>query len=382
MALIAQQFSKQVKDNVSIGRDLSSEGLIWRKLADGTGTWRYDFTIDGTRYKGTIGPEKHGITFSIARAELEKIRLNAQLGKLEKKNAGFGEKTFSEVAVLYLADSRITHKSHWDNESRLRTHLQPFFGDVILSDVTVARVEALKAALICKGLSNATINRIIYLLSGIFEYAIKHDDSLNNPVRKLKKLHEDIGQIVVFTDAEVASLFEATGDNTTYQAMVGLGVYAGMRAGEVLGLDWKDVNFEKNTICVCQSAIEGRLNRTTKSNKMRYAPLTPRLKTILTNHRQATGSEGLVVKGKGGEPLHHVQKIFGQLRRKAGVRDELSFHDLRHTFATNATNRRVDVPTVQKWLGHSDIKTTMRYVHVDAEHLQRMMALLDSQIRI
>ncbi len=379
MTTNAHQFSKQTKDSIQVGEEISSEGLIWRKLGDGTGTWRYDFTVNGRRYKATIGRESHGLTFSHALSHLKEIRLKAQLGKLEgKKHSSLGDKPFKEIIDLFLASSKIKHRSYWDNESRARKHIAPYFGNLRLSDISIALIESFQSDLINKKLSNATINRIIYLLSAIFQYAILHDESIRNPVRKIQKLKEGIKPTKVFTEDEIQRLLKAADGNNTYQVMIGLGLYAGMRASEVLGLEWKDVDFNNGHIHICQIALEGNIFKATKSEKTRDIPLRSILRNLLLNHQNVTGADGLVIKSGGGKPYHHVQKIFGSLRSKAGIREDLGFHGLRHTFATNATRLKVDVPTVQTWLGHSDIKTTMRYVHVDSAHSRSMMEQLNT----
>jgi len=246
MTINAHQFSKQTKDSIQVGEEISSEGLIWRKLGDGTGTWRYDFTVNGCRYKATVGPEKHGITFSHAHNHLKEIRLKAQLGKLAGKNkSSLGDKNFKEVTDLFLGYSKNKHKSYWDNESRARVHLIPRFGDYVLSDISVKQIEDFQSALMGKPLSNGTVNRILHLLSAIYEYAINHDESVRNPVRKVKFLEEDIKQVKLFTTDEMVRLFEAAKGNSRDEVIVGLARFSGLRASEVL---WTAAGFVDTTL--------------------------------------------------------------------------------------------------------------------------------------
>jgi len=60
MSIDSNKFSKEAKTALKIGSDISSGGLVWRKQPDRTGIWRYDFTLNGNRYRGTIGLESGG----------------------------------------------------------------------------------------------------------------------------------------------------------------------------------------------------------------------------------------------------------------------------------------------------------------------------------
>lgn len=69
--------------------------------------------------------------------------------------------------------------------------------------------------------------------------------------------------------------------------------------------------------------------------------------------------------------------MFERIKANAGVESEANYHSLRHTFATRAIENGVDLPTLQRWLGHSDVKVTMRHVHGNDNHMRRMADKLD-----
>ena len=84
--------------------------------------------------------------------------------------------------------------------------------------------------------------------------------------------------------------------------------------------------------------------------------------------------------GKAGQRSLHPGTVQRQLRRavkKAGLRKPATMHTLRHSFATHMLEAGVDVMTLQKILGHSQLSTTARYLHLRGDHLQRLPSLLE-----
>ena len=71
-------------------------------------------------------------------------------------------------------------------------------------------------------------------------------------------------------------------------------------------------------------------------------------------------------------------RLWNDIRTKAGLGEDFRFHDLRHTVASRLADRGVPVPIIQELLAHTDIKTTMRYVHNKKDHLAKAMAQLNS----
>ncbi|HAP36547.1 MAG TPA: hypothetical protein DCQ28_11635 [Bacteroidetes bacterium] len=130
----------------------------------------------------------------------------------------------------------------------------------------------------------------------------------------------------------------------------------GLRRSEALNLQKSDIDFEKNEIII----------RRTKTKLLRFIPLHPKAISILINQGE---------------------KIFTELRKdyvtkkfvsylKASELSDLNLHSLRHTFATNLIAKGVDIYTVSRLLGHTDIKTTMVYAKVNTATLQSAIAKL------
>jgi integrase len=148
-------------------------------------------------------------------------------------------------------------------------------------------------------------------------------------------------------------------------------VYTGMRAGELAGLHWGDVNFERRLITV-QRSFAGP----TKAEDVRYVPILDPLLPLLRERRLAT-SNRLVFPNDAGEMFDRSARIlqegFHRVLKRAGfpmierdrkMRRYIRFHDLRHTFASHWVMKGGDLFKLQKILGHKTVQMTMRYAHL------------------
>jgi len=371
-------FSSKKKLALPVGGEIGVNGLYWRKLEDGSGVWRVDFSHGGKRYKETIGRDRDGITLGYANQRLKTLRAEAVTGvpgpQTNRKRAS---KPFKDAVQAFLAWSEKQHLSHYHNTLRANKYLLPEFGNLSLREITPGLLEQYKCRLVSQGLSPNTILKILYLLSSIFEYAALSDDSLTNPVRKVKRMRIPIKSMTSFTEDEIEALLQAASDNSNQVAAIALAAYAGLRASEVLGLEWSNIDLEKKEIRICQTVVRGELRPTTKSGRPRIIDIQKRLHTILLEHMKMVGNEGFVTQTYSGNGYHKVQGFFSKVMAKAGITRKAGFHALRHAFATRAIQRGVDLLTLKDWMGHSTIETTMRYVHHDREHSKQAMNLLD-----
>jgi integrase len=372
-------FSHAAKQALEVGKELTDGNLIWRKLKDGTGSWRYDFMLNGTRHKGVIGAERNGVTLSQARSHLAKIKAQAVVEGLSRKaGAPFQEaRLFSDVAEEFIEWSKSHHRDHRHNVSRLKNHLLPYLGERKLGDITTATVEKLRSALLSQELERQTVKRVVSLLSSVYEFARKSDSMLVNPTRNLSRLKVQEKEMQVFTRDETERLLLLGASNSRDRVLVGLALFAGLRASEALGLTWEHVDLERNEITIGQNAKEGDLEDMTKSYKARVVPINLSLKAILLEHRESTRKTGLLLSNDGEKPYYQVQHMFNRIKERAGLDTGATYHGLRHTFATRVVEKGIDLPTLQQWMGHADITVTMRYVHTNNDHMKRMAALLD-----
>ena len=133
-----------------------------------------------------------------------------------------------------------------------------------------------------------------------------------------------------------------------------LAMNTGMRRGELLSLEWSDIDLGAKIITVQA--------RNAKSGKQRHIPLNAEALRVVTKWREQSEGVGQVF-----EP-QDVKKGWGTLLTTAKITG-FRFHDLRHHFASKLVMAGVDLNTVRELLGHSDITMTLRYAHLGPEHL-------------
>lgn len=161
-----------------------------------------------------------------------------------------------------------------------------------------------------------------------------------------------------------------------------IALYTGLRIGELLALDFSSVDMQKRTITVKETCYESKDNNgrfakltdTTKSHRTRVIPF-PRQLLPIFKELKAHSKSGYVIENARGEQMsvRSYQKSFEKLIDKLGV-SELSFHALRHTFATRALESGMDVKTLSEVLGHKSATVTLnRYAHSMIEHKRNAM---------
>jgi integrase len=236
-------------------------------------------------------------------------------------------------------------------------------GDVRLEDVTPELLERWKGTLTS---SNRTVAKYLVILHGIFRRAMRVWGLPRNPAAEVERPRFRVSDdLDAFSPEEVHALVRAAGsepDGCLYLTAA----FTGLRLGELLALQWRDVNFAGDAVRVRRSyTVHGGLG-TPKSGKVRSVPMVSEVAKALARLAERdrfTGDEDLVFGGAAGGFMDAsaLRDRYKAALKRAGLR-ELRFHDLRHTFGTLAV-RRAEIPAVQAWMGHSDIQTTMRYVH-------------------
>jgi len=175
----------------------------------------------------------------------------------------------------------------------------------------------------------------------------------------------------VLGEYEIGKLFNAL-ENKKHKAILFTAYSAGLRVSEAVSLQLKDIDSDRMQIFV----------ENAKGKKDRYVMLSPVLLDILRNYLATCKPRPKVYLFEGndpGEPMSSrtAQNIFLEAKEKAGIKKKLSFHSLRHSFATHLLEKGVDIKYIKDLLGHFSITTTTRYLHVRKENLVNIMSPLD-----
>jgi integrase len=231
-------------------------------------------------------------------------------------------------------------------------------------------VEAFAAQLARDGLSAKTIKNVLGLLNGICEFAIRRGWASANPCRYVDRPAVEFNQDIRFLDAdELEAVLRAvdTGDfGRVHRSIILAAAMSGLRMGELLALRWLDVDWRAHRIRVRRNYVRGHLGSPKSRRGSRSVPLADRLGGELDRlHRQTAyqADEDLVFGNPHtGTPLDGAAllRAFQRALKRAGVR-RVRFHDLRHTFGTRMAAAGVPMRTLQEWMGHRDLRTTLIY---------------------
>ena len=257
----------------------------------------------------------------------------------------------------------------------LRVHLIPRLGSRGLDTITNEDVQRLKHALLSKAVK--TVNNVLTVLNVLLKTAVEWDaiDQMPCTIRLMPVPPTS----ATFHDFDVYERLVDTARGTDWQTylIVVLGGDAGLRCGEMLALEWTDVDLAKRQLCVQRSDWEGHVTAP-KGGRLRYVPLTVRLAAALRDHRHLLSPRVLCLDD--GAPLtrRRVQCYLGRAERRASLLGGV--HMLRHTFCSHLTMRGAPARAIQELAGHQDLSTTQRYMHLSPAAIEGAIRLLDQPV--
>jgi len=153
------------------------------------------------------------------------------------------------------------------------------------------------------------------------------------------------------------------------QPLVILALNTGMRRGELLSLEWPQVDVRRRLLTV--------LGEKSKSNQTRHIPLNDEAFQILMSWRNQADSQNYVFTSPiTGNQITNINTAWRNILKAANIKS-FRFHDLRHTFASNLVMRGISLNTVRELLGHHSIDMTLRYAHLAPEHKAEAVAVLN-----
>lgn len=261
-----------------------------------------------------------------------------------------------------------------NKESMLRAHLNPFFGDKRLDKIRNLDIESYKASKLQSGQSNKSVNNHLIALNKCFSTALEWEVVKNIPKVKLLKVQP---QKFDFLSLEECQLLMSNCDGLL-QEMVAVALATGLRFGELIALEWDDINFTNNLMTVQRSISRGRLG-SPKSNKIRHVPLLEDVSKML---QLRSKKHGLVFERGNGVHLGPSLCLrWLHLACKKSMMRNIGWHVLRHTFASHLAQNGVSIVLIKDLLGHADIKTTMRYSHLTVQAVRGAIDTLENNFR-
>ena len=258
-----------------------------------------------------------------------------------------------------------------------------------LCRVSPMAMEEYRDAMLAYGYSARTVQMHFKLLQTAFTSACSCGLNRSNPICgvQLPRVERNIPR--PYSAAEQQKLLEEL-KGTDLHLPVLLALLYGMRIGEICGLCWEDIDWEKKLLHVRHNAKrvhdESRRCRMICSNKLktqsscRSFPLHPEVEQLL-RQRQPRRPSGPVMTARYGLPLH-PERLSAQFRQFLKEHDlrHIRFHDLRHTCATLLLHEGCSLREIQSYLGHASYLTTTRYAHVDARSKERALEIMSAAL--
>ena len=271
----------------------------------------------------------------------------------------------------YAKANRLKPSGIASKKTILSVHLIPVLGDKPLDQITTEDVQGLKSALAHR--SAKTVNNVLAVLSVLLRTAVEWD-VIPRVSCAIRQLHTSKTTASFYDFGEFARLLEAARSDPHAYLIALLGGEAGLRCGEMMALEWTDVDMNTRQLCVARSEWKGHITEP-KGGRLRYVPLTRRLTEALRQARHLRGAR--VLCDRQGHPLTQkvIQVTMRRVARRANVKPGV--HILRHTFCSHLAMRGAPARAIQELAGHQDLETTQRYMHLSPAALDAAIRLLD-----
>lgn len=305
----------------------------------------------------------------------------------------FTQKNFKEVAINWQQAKAgfVKHSTMCAYMLVLKTHLLPCFGTI--TNIRESDVQQFIMRKLSDGLAKKTVKDAVAVLKAIVKYGAKRkifpfeEWEVNYPTESaLRKL-----QILTLYHQRI--LMHYLIDNSNFQNIgILLALCTGMRIGEVCALRWEDVDFIHKVICVrctvgriynCKLRLTEKIFSSPKTkDSFREIPVSKQLFSALKEVRKISVSPFVVGNSQQSKEPRAYRDYFTRLLKRLNI-PKITFHGLRHTFATRCIESQCDCKTVSTLLGHSNITTTLNlYVHPNINQKKRCIERMTNGLNL
>ena len=327
------------------------------------------------------------------KAEAELARLRAEFEPPKEVGDLSSDMLFADYLLewLEIAKGRLAVATYSSYAAMIKKPVGPYFRqrNLTLRELEARHLQMFYSEMLRKVKPNTVIHYHAIIHSAL-KYAVKTDMLVQNVADKVDRPRKNSFQPVFLSAEEMQKRFEAL-RGTKLELPVLVAAFYGFRRGEVLGLKWDAIDFERGTISVIrtvttitldgkQTEIEQQSAKTKSS--LRTLPLIGsfreyflQVKEAQELNKQVCGNcynyeyDGFVFVDELGERMwvDYLTNAFPKFLEDHGLR-RMRFHDLRHSCASLLLKEGVPMKQIQEWLGHSDISTTANiYAHLDSQ---------------
>lgn len=288
--------------------------------------------------------------------------------------------TLDEYFVLFLRNrSNMARRTIDTYKSCYKLYFSRLFAHVNIKHLKLHHVEELKHSMFEQCLSVTTVNKALNLFKNILNDAVRTGYLLHSPLQNLQLIKQQKRVLTYWLPNEI-NQFLSRNINDWHYSVYLTAINTGLRKGELIGLCWDCVDFENNQLIVKRSVDRYGLKDNTKSNKVRYIPMSKAVRQELEKLSRSKLSMKFVFTNKKGKQLdygHFTFREFNKAIKTANVK-KIRFHDLRTSFASNYCMQGGDIFTLSIILGHSSVQMTQdKYAHLHPSFMQKNANLIN-----
>jgi integrase len=330
--------------------------------------WYFDIIMNGVRHRDLIPNAR-----TKKQAEDAEIAFRQELFEARFKPKVEDVPLLSDFIDEHFLPWSRDNKRSWYADGWRSKSLKKFFAGRRLDEITPLLIEKFKSKELEKisergtKQSPASVNRKLELLSRILSMAVDYGMIPSNPCQRVRKFRLNNRRERYLSVEEEGRLMKMLLGRKSYlRPIVILALNTGMRRGEILNLEWWQVDFNSDRLIVTKS----------KSGKPRHIPMNQIVRETLLELKET--SNGMLVfesKRNPGHPILDPKKGFKAALKDAEI-ENFRFHDLRHTAGTRLAEAGVDAFTIKDILGHASIQTSAIYVHATDDGKRRALTAL------
>lgn len=279
------------------------------------------------------------------------------------------------------------------------TYLRPAFGHYKLDKLNTITIQKFindvsKSGKSGNPLSQSSIKKIMLTLSQAYEQAVKLNMLYQNPCDNIILPKTEKRKAVAFTEEEQQRFLSHCTFDTTYDCLFIFAFNTGMRMGELFALTWDDIDFDNEIIKVNKNLTvvsdyddnsttktKTLINSTKTESSKREIPMTKQALQALKAQKERNSNDSVFVfYSNNNTPLmkRNVYRAFEKLIAQSDITSPVTFHSIRHSFATRLLERGADIKTVSTLLGHHSIQITLDiYSHVSNNLKKDTISLLN-----
>lgn len=276
---------------------------------------------------------------------------------------------FKKLSELLLEYCRVNYSCNTrDLYKRTFRNFLKFIGNKQLSLYSPMDIENFKNFRI-QTVCGSSANMELRTIKASFNFAIRFGFIKESPAAKIKQFKLPEKEKLAFSEKDLQALFSVITDPIIGRIVL-FALHTGCRLSEILNIQIKDIDYDENFI-----TIRNKADFKTKTGKIRQIPISEGIQRILWALKCHPGDYYIfTLNGPVRLNKDYVSQKFKKFLREANLPEKFHFHCLRHTFITNLIKNGVSINFVKELAGHTEIKTTMGYVHIELNDLREAIS--------